>query len=148
MPARTGAQPACPRRLRLVFPADPLAVRQALHDLHEGLRDCPVSPQCRATMELVLAEVLNNVVEHAYADRGGEIEICVQRSGGGLVCCVADSGRPMPHGALPPGDLPGTDAADLPEGGFGWHLIRALSRDLDYRREGTRNLLRFHLPAM
>ena len=34
---------------------------------------------------------------------------------------------------------------DLPEGGFGWHVIRTLSKDLHYRRENGRNQLSFRL---
>ena len=32
---------------------------------------------------------------------------------------------------------------DLPEGGFGWGMIRDLTDDLSYRRDGARNELRF-----
>ena len=36
--------------------------------------------------------------------------------------------------------------ADLPEGGFGWGLIRALSSGLSYRRMSERNRLAFRIP--
>ena len=63
-----------------------------------------------------------------------------------LLCLISDTGLPMPEGQLPAGVLaPLGDFADLPEGGFGWHLIRSLSKDLSYRREGGRNLLSFRL---
>ena len=48
---------------------------------------------------------------------------------------------------MPGGDLPGArqativDVADLPEGGFGWYLIRTLTQELTYLRDGERNLL-------
>jgi serine/threonine-protein kinase RsbW len=52
----------------------------------------------------------------------------------------------MPKETLPEGRLIArADVSNLPEGGFGWFLIRALSRDLDYRRVGGRNLLSFRL---
>jgi serine/threonine-protein kinase RsbW len=52
----------------------------------------------------------------------------------------------MPKDGLPEGRLVTlAETATLPEGGFGWFLIRTLSRDLDYRREGGRNLLSFRL---
>ncbi len=50
----------------------------------------------------------------------------------------------MPDGELPIGRL--TDpkiAKDLPEGGFGWFLIRNLSQDLTYDRDEDKNILGF-----
>ena len=34
---------------------------------------------------------------------------------------------------------------DLPEGGFGWYLIRDLARDVNYEREGWCNVLTLRL---
>ena len=60
----------------------------------------------------------------------------------------ADTGRPMPGLVLPTGICPtsDTDLEDLPEGGFGWHLIHTLTEELSYRRESTRNQTRFIIP--
>ena len=44
------------------------------------------------------------------------------------------------------GKLPDTALEDLPEGGFGWHLIHSLTNDLTYLRTGGCNRLRFLLP--
>ena len=120
-------------------------------DVREGLRDlmrCPLvqdlSPDCLGTTELVLAEALNNVVEHAYARYPGQIEVKVRRGHNQLHFHIADKGLPMPGAEPPVGHLPEVGAfEDLPEGGFGWLLIRSLSQNLAYRREGERNLLTF-----
>jgi serine/threonine-protein kinase RsbW len=45
----------------------------------------------------------------------------------------------LPQGA--PADL--SDLDDLPEGGFGWFLIRAMTSDLVYHRTGGQNCVRF-----
>jgi serine/threonine-protein kinase RsbW len=98
--------------------------------------------------ELVLAEVLNNVAEHAYGDAGGKVEVSLQHAADGLRCLIVDEGRAMPGGQLPVGRLPsGLDVvlADLPEGGFGWHLIRSLSTNLTYARVEGQNRLSFVL---
>lgn len=138
-----------PGAFHAVFAADPAAVRSALRAaLARFVRQ--MSPDEAGTMELVLAEVLNNVVEHAFAEGGpGQIELTIERDALGLVCRVADDGAPMPGGLLPAGRLPSNAVPldDLPEGGFGWFLIRDLTRELSYVREGTRNLLMFRLPA-
>jgi len=60
---------------------------------------------------------------------------------------VADNGRPLSESGLPAGKLTGPAACrmDLPEGGFGWFLIRHLTRDLCHQRVGGTNYLEFAL---
>lgn len=101
-------------------------------------------PACdgNAVAELVLAEVLNNVVEHAYCGQGGRIDLSLRRKGGCLSIRVADRGRPYSGGALPADVSPRPDA----EGGFGWGLIRALASGIAYRRVGPWNVLVFRVP--
>lgn len=136
---------------RVDFAADPMAVRAALETVLEAFALAGVAADDRAAAEILLAEVLNNVVEHAYDQRGGWIELSAEvdhaANGRARAMCfiVRDWGRPMPDGMLPEGTLPTSDVADAPEGGFGWHLIRALARSLEYRREGGCNRLRFNL---
>jgi serine/threonine-protein kinase RsbW len=135
-----------PGAIRRSIAADPVAVRTALVAISAGLSARGIPPERCATAELVLAEVLNNIVEHAYAGGPGRIHVAISALPDVLHYRVRDGGRPMPGGAPPPGRLPDADADDLPEGGFGWFLIRELSRSLQYRRDGDRNLLSFHVP--
>lgn len=134
--------------LRLFFQSDPLAVRRALESILSGLDHLNLSQDDCSTVELVLAEVMNNIVEHAYAgDRSGIIELRITNDGRGLACMVIDDGLPMPDGNPPMGkehDL-NCPREDLPEGGFGWALIRELAQDLGYEREEGRNRLTFRL---
>tara|TARA_R110002096_G_scaffold52222_1_gene136182 strand:- start:4462 stop:4914 length:453 start_codon:yes stop_codon:yes gene_type:complete len=125
-----------------------LSVRAGLKQLLADPLLHTLSPQERASAEIVLAEVLNNVVEHAYARYDGETEITVNHGANGIYFSVTDHGLPFPGGNLPKGDLPdfGTDPG-LPEGGFGWNLIRSLTRNLTYRRSGAQNRLRFQVVA-
>lgn len=132
-----------PGGLRLTMPGDPQAVREGLQALFGTLMLRNLPSDGRGTAELVLAEVLNNIVEHAYSRHPGEIELSLSIGQDGLRCQIVDTGLPMPGGQPPAGKAP--DPADLPEGGFGWHLIRSLSQDLTYRREGSRNHLSFRL---
>ena len=138
--------PSDPRVVRLVFDSDPMAVRTALRMLFEGRPLHRLSEDDRGTAEIVLSEALNNIVEHAYAVHRGKIEVSVRVAQGALICTVIDQGLPMPGECLPEGRLPEVRGVEeLPEGGFGWHLIRTLSRDLAYRRIDGRNELRFRL---
>ncbi|MBS0563903.1 MAG: ATP-binding protein [Proteobacteria bacterium] len=123
-----------------------------------------ITAEDAGALELVLAEVLNNVVEHAYAHRpAGEIRLSLWRAPARLHCLVEDLGRALPGLSPPDDDLPGDgtpdrcppdDCArtcacrvrDLAEGGWGWSLIRALTEDLGYERTGKANRLRFAVP--
>lgn len=135
----------------LVLEATPLAVRQALAEMRARFSPASSGPDTLGMAETVLAEVLNNIVEHAYGrDGAGVIELRMQRDHGRLRVEVRDHGGPMPNGALPTGALPSADTSDdgPPEGGFGWFLIRALARDLSYSRENGQNRLCFYVPLI
>ncbi|WP_417250251.1 ATP-binding protein [Celeribacter sp.] len=133
---------------RLVFTATDTNVRRGLRAVFHSLRDMTLAPEEAACIELVLAEALNNIVEHAYTDTpDGLVEICVSRDAKGLSFQISDRGKPMPGGQPPLGIrvLDNTGVQDLPEGGFGWLLIRELANDLDYRREGNTNMFSFRI---
>jgi serine/threonine-protein kinase RsbW len=131
----------------LVIRAEPASIRAALLQITAVSPVRDLSPDQRATVELVLAEVLNNVAEHAYADSAGPVAVTVALHAGMLVCDVVDDGIVMPGGILPDGRLPETGSdRDLPEGGFGWHLIRSLTCDVAYRRQRGSNRLSFVIP--
>lgn len=132
--------------VEIIIPADAVSVRQALRTMFDTLLLRTLPDDQRGTAELVLAEALNNIVEHAYGRHDGQISISLNLRPGDLTCRIEDTGKPMPGDHLPGGDLHLYDETGaVAEGGFGWHLIRALSRDLDYRRLGERNLLSFRL---
>jgi serine/threonine-protein kinase RsbW len=141
---RSGAPPPL---LWLVFPAEAPAVRTALLSVERCLAEAGIDLIDQATVELVLAEVLNNVAEHAYdGSAPGEVGLSLTLAGAALACRVSDGGRRFPGGRPPsPGRKP-PDPGALPEGGFGWSLIHALTRRLDYRHAEGRNLLSFDIP--
>lgn len=134
--------------LHLVFPVGEQAVRRALATAIGVFHGMGLDSDSIEFAEIVLAEVLNNVVEHAYADRGhGIVELEAWREGGLLRMRVRDDGVPMPGEVLPAPidhDLQ-IEPWKLPEGGFGWSIIRDLTQDLAYRRDATRNEVSFAL---
>lgn len=131
--------------------SDNLSIRTALGEVIEALKAQRVDPDALGSVEIVLAEALNNVVEHAYSMRDdGDIEICGQVAGGLLLFDITDDGAPMPLGEVPcgaPANLD-VDIEEMPEGGFGWFLIRQMTEDLTYLREGGRNHLSLTLSVM
>ncbi len=140
--AQAGATVCCPGR--------PDAVRAALGRVMDALASAFTDESARAAAELLLAEVLNNVVEHAGASESPcAIRIAAMPKGGSVEFVVTDDGRAMPGGRLPEESLPSlsTRPAVLPEGGFGWPLIRSLATEIHYSRDAGRNELRFQLDA-
>ena len=129
-----------------VIASTPMLVRKALREIlrHPVMAYLPAV--VRGNAELVLAEALNNIVEHAYDGVIGHIDLRLQLRSGRLLCDIFDRGAPMPNSELPTGLAPPikTDK-DLPEGGFGWFLIRSLTENLAYGRIGARNHLSFQL---
>jgi serine/threonine-protein kinase RsbW len=129
---------------------DPSAVRAALRQVLDRLDPLDLGVNERGTIELVLAEALNNIVEHAYArhPQSGKIAIRCLHRGDGLHVRILDWGRAMPGGQAPIGPAPdaAAEVMDLPEGGFGWFLIRDLAKDVRYTRAGDQNQLDLRLP--
>ena len=123
-------------------------VRLAIANAMQSLDRLGLSDEERSSVELVLAEALNNVVEHAYpGDRSGDVKLVLRHGRAGLLIEIRDTGQPMPSGRTPLGLHPreSNPGEELPEGGFGWFLIRQLARDMVYDRENGENFLIFRM---
>lgn len=128
----------------LVLDGDAESVRHGLTRLMAGPMMSRLNEDSQGTVQIVLAEVLNNIAEHAYARYPGQINVLIEDLAGELLFQIHDTGLPMPGGHLPGGQLKtATELEDLPEGGFGWYLIRTLTKGLTYRRQGERNTLNY-----
>lgn len=134
--------PLCPE-MTLEIGSSPMDVRRALVRATEALVRGGYGPRFRGIVELVLAEALNNIVEHAYAGQGaGRIQVRLLELPGAICLQLRDRGAPMPGLVLPEGRLkPLGHDGDLPEGGFGWYLIRRLASEVSYRRDAGENIL-------
>lgn len=126
-------------------------VRETLSDLDEHLELCGFPDDLRGTFQLVLAEAMNNIVEHAYfgRDASAGISLLVEETEVGLSAVLVDNGAAMPWETMNRRQSPRRPL--LPhfaeEGGYGWSIITALTTDLDYVREGTANRLSFTVIA-
>ncbi|WGH77519.1 ATP-binding protein [Jannaschia ovalis] len=141
LPAQAELQP---RRI----PATAADVHALLADLalHFDLRG--IAGPRSIDLHLLLAEVMNNIVEHALAGRAdGWIELRVDRAPDGLRVALGDNGAPLPEALLRPAPPPDATAGEgCPEGGFGWAMIHALSSGLSYRRQDGINRLDLRFP--
>lgn len=127
------------------FKKGEMPVRDALALFLKQLSPLELDLEESNTVQIILAEILNNILEHAYApaDPEGAIIIGCRCGPKGLHLSVRDRGLAMPDRKLPLGEYQPLDVGlcDLPEGGFGWFLIKDLARDLEYRRVGPENHL-------
>ncbi len=126
-------------------------VREALDQVRLDCAGAGADDALNTSAQIVLAEVLNNVVEHAYLyAEGHPIDVSIWIREDGLWCEVVDEGHVMPDGTPPAGIMPNIDASapgTLPEGGFGWAMVRRMTRDIEYARQNNRNHLGFLIPA-
>ena len=124
------------------------SIRDALAEVRARIARMDLMEEEVTTVEVVLAEVMNNVAEHAYAwRRDGEMVLGVRMTAEGLMISVTDEGLPMPDAELPFGERldPTVPVGDMPEGGFGWLIIRQLARDVAYQRKEGVNMLSFRI---
>ncbi len=85
---------ACPSQLELELPAEPESVAGARHRLERWLTDTGDGRDDVLALKLALSEACANAVEHAYGPESGHsFRVLVERSGGGVVIEVSDSGR-------------------------------------------------------
>lgn len=139
--------------ISLHFPAQNTAVRSALLQVDATLRTEGIDADLRNRTQIALAEACNNIVEHAYPDQRCDdpaITLDIASDRGGIQITLRDKGGPMPEGRLPGPDLPALDADDplfLPEGGFGWPILRSMTRAISISRRNGQNILRFRLPT-
>ncbi len=148
--AVTPAPWAAPEQIALALESTAISVRDGLDRIVRHPKLAGLGEEAIGTLWTVLAEVLNNVVEHAYADYPGAIGVRLWRDGTSVAVEVTDRGLPMPGLKLPEGCLPLSEQppecfGDLPEGSYGWYLIRALTDRLAYHRTADGNRLRFSM---
>ncbi|WP_082182032.1 ATP-binding protein [Aestuariivita boseongensis] len=130
--------------------AQDLAVRDVMIRLRAALVERVPCRDARSSVEIAVAEGLNNIVEHALCDQPqARIHVKLMVEGGQIFVRLRDEGRAMPGWRLPKGkptDL-NVGLQDLPEGGFGWGMIHMLADQLDYSRIDGVNRLKmwFHV---
>jgi anti-sigma regulatory factor (Ser/Thr protein kinase) len=94
------APPLAVCNLSMTLKSDPFAVRDAIGHAMQHLGHCAFPADICNTVELVLAEALNNVVEHAFAHSSGTIRLALRQSGDHLLCSISDGGMAI-HGGVP-----------------------------------------------
>ncbi|GGE53384.1 ATP-binding protein [Actibacterium pelagium] len=134
--------------LDLTIHSDLRGVRHGLDRVNTVLVANGYDADLRGSVQILLAEVMNNIVKHAYGEGGqGMIKVLVTVCEPSLQFRITDTGVPLPDFAARPKDydLINTPVEHLPEGGFGWNLISQIATNLDYCREDDQNILTFEI---
>ena len=129
--------------LSLVSKSELWQIRRTLAQVEEFLEERGFSQDRIGDINLVLAEAITNIVRHGYLDTTGEIRLSLSLEDGNLNCQLVDTGvafDPEILGHAPP------DPGKLKDGGYGWFIIRHLSRCVRYSHENGHNSLSFTLP--
>jgi anti-sigma regulatory factor (Ser/Thr protein kinase) len=112
--------------------------------VEEYCRSNHAQSELEQTLLLVCEEVFANIVNHGYCEPGEHtIEIKVYHDALQVMIEFKDDGlafNPLQQQA-PQLGLP---VAEAPVGGLGLTLIRQLSDDLNYHRQGNYNILSLH----
>ena len=148
MSAKPPFAPDYPDMTSTEYPARQDSVAQAIEDLKKSNWCRDAGQDLMSSLEIVLAEALNNVVEHSCTDMAEVwFRLLCDFDGQTVSIRIEDNGRPMPGNALPKGLAPMLTVAksDLPEGGFGWFLIRSICSEVNYARSGSINRLELKL---
>ncbi len=93
-------------------------------------------------ISLVIDELVQNVVDYAYNDTPGDVEVAVTSREETVVIEIVDDGIPFdPLTDAAPPDLT-SPIESRPIGGLGVHFTKTLMDDVEYRRESDQNRLK------
>ncbi|WP_193222005.1 ATP-binding protein [Amylibacter sp. SFDW26] len=118
-------------------------VPNLLDEIQEWMCTVNVQEGHITDVQIVLAEALNNVIEHGFEhENTGELEIKIEVSEVQIIAHICDNGL-----AFTPPDNSQTplqvddDLKTLPEGGFGWFLIKEVTSHFEFHRCANKNQL-------
>jgi serine/threonine-protein kinase RsbW len=121
-----------------------IAVEARLENL-EAIREF-VTEACRRAgagdricfdLKLAVDEACTNIIEHGYVGRlPGAIAIRIEATRARVAVTIVDHGAAFAPSELPEPDLT-SDWDSRAAGGLGWHLIRSVVDDVDYRPDAA-----------
>jgi len=97
-----------------------------------------------ALCAMIITEALNNIIEHAYANAMGSIDLGIKMSEYKLIFTFIDNGTPAPK-HLFDGAHHMPTPEDLPESGWGLALIHTIVDEVSYRYLDDTNYLKLSI---
>jgi anti-sigma regulatory factor (Ser/Thr protein kinase) len=121
---------------------DPAELRNLVSFAEGFARHHGLPSEERARLLIILEELFTNVVKYGHhgVSPSGRIEVGLALDGDKLEIKLSDDGRPFDplSASLPNIDLP---AVERQIGGLGLQILRSLTNDAKYFRDGDRNHL-------
>lgn len=119
--------------------------RQQLSGLSDGLlgfcRDHAVNEDAAHDLLLAVEEAVSNTIKYGYDDRAPHtIRVTAVVEENHVVAEIEDDGREFNPLNVPAPDL-SLPVDQRPIGGLGIYLLRTVMDSVDYRRDGSRNVL-------
>lgn len=129
------------RLARRNFPAIIASLPEAMEFISSFARARGFGTRRINEIQLAAEEALVNVFSYAYPEGPGEVEvICTFDPGERLTIEIIDSGIPFDVLSAPEPDLT-ADIEERPIGGLGVHFMKVLMDEVQYKREGGKNIL-------
>ena len=126
---------------RLVVPAE-LGSLAPLREMVTQAATQAGLPSARiGDLDVALEEIVVNIINYAYSNGGGDIEVCCGLRPGRqfFVVCI-DEGRSFSL-KLPNAESTRQKVKNLQAGGQGLYLVGQLVDDVQYARKGEKNIL-------
>jgi serine/threonine-protein kinase RsbW len=128
---------------KIKVPAKIDQLQELIHFVLSFARRQGFSKEKIGEIELMVEEVLVNVIDYAYPQEEGDVEVyCYPDEDNRLVIQVSDRGVPFDPLSVPTPDL-SQDINSREAGGLGIFIVRQLADELKYVRDGKRNILTF-----
>jgi serine/threonine-protein kinase RsbW len=100
-----------------------------------------LTPKTEMHLHLAIEEMFTNIVSYGFPDNGEHrVRISITHEAGCITICIEDEGVPFdPTLAAEPDTKSPVEDRDI--GGLGIHLCKKLMDNIEYRREGNKNIL-------
>ena len=133
--------------LKLLIANDMDHLHAAMKDLDIFLETHGASPRLAYEIRLAFEELVINIVKHGYDDTDRHLIEVALALDSPATMTILDDGHPFDPSTDAPAPTLDAPIEDRPIGGLGLHLLRTMGLAMDYRREGSRNVLRITFPS-
>lgn len=124
----------------LIVPGDTADIPAILAFVERACQQAGVDPALDFDLQLAVEEACCNVIEHAYAGKGGQFGIRFETQGRDVVITLRDHGRPFDPQQVAAPDMH-RPLTERRIGGLGLHLMRQLMDEVRFTFSETDNTL-------
>jgi anti-sigma regulatory factor (Ser/Thr protein kinase) len=125
----------------ITTPANPDHLNRVLKEINAFAQQAGAAEDQVGQIELVLEELLVNIMNYAYPQDPGTIEIRYQLSQPSLLKLeILDHGVPFDPLSIPEVDTEAT-LEERSIGGLGIYLVRNIAEHIEYQRQDGKNML-------